>query len=460
MPYLNSHQLRSSFIEFFKKYNHYHFPSSSVVPKNDNTILFTSAGMNQFKSIFLNQLPENDPMRNLRRVVNSQKCIRAGGKHNDLNEVGKDTYHHTFFEMLGNWSFGDYFKEDTCKYAWSYLTDVLGISPDRLYVSYFGGDTKLGLEADLETREIWSNIGVKDSHVVIGSSKDNFWEMGVTGPCGPCSEIHIDRIIGRGNMSHLVNKDDPNVVEIWNLVFMTQKRLQNGIIEPLGGKFIDCGMGFERLLSIIQEKPSSYDTDLFSPLMKEIENFQIEKFSYQGTIGNDKVGIQDTAYRLASDHIRAISISIADGVRPSSNDHGFILRQLIRRAVYTMKKNLGCPENSFNKLVPIVIDSLGDAYPELRGNENLIREIVNNEEIKFWKLIKNNDKLVRKSIQSIESKIIPGEVAWNLYSTNGVPIDVVKSIGMEYGKIVDIIKYEELSKQYRKKGNTLKKSVV
>uniref|UniRef100_A0A0K0EIZ5 alanine--tRNA ligase n=1 Tax=Strongyloides stercoralis TaxID=6248 RepID=A0A0K0EIZ5_STRER len=460
MPYLNSHQLRASFIEFFKKCNHYHFPSSPVVPKNDNTLLFTSAGMNQFKSIFLNQVSDDDSMKNLRRVVNSQKCIRVGGKHNDLDSVGKDTYHHTFFEMLGNWSFRDYFKEDACKYAWNYLTNVLEISPERLYVSYFGGDSKLGLEADLESKEIWHNIGVKDSHIVVGSSKDNFWEMSEIGPCGPCSEIHIDRIIGRDNVKHLVNKDDPNVVEIWNLVFMTQQKLKDGTIEPLYGKFIDCGMGFERLLSIIQEKPSSYDTDLFVPLMEEIKNLQIEKFSYHGTVGTDKIGIQDAAYRLVSDHIRAISVAIADGVLPSAIDQGFTLRRLIRRAVYAMKKNLGCPENSLNKLTLTVIDSLGDTYPELRENENLIQEIINNEEIKFWKLIKNNDKLIRRTIQSVEGKIIPGEVAWDLYSTNGVPLDIVKSISNEYGKIVDVLGYEELSKKNRKKGNTLKSLVV
>uniref|UniRef100_A0A0K0FFT8 alanine--tRNA ligase n=1 Tax=Strongyloides venezuelensis TaxID=75913 RepID=A0A0K0FFT8_STRVS len=442
MAPFNSHQLRGSFIDFFKKYNHHHFPSSSVVPTNDKTLLFANAGMNQFKPIFLNTLSNDDPMLNLKRVVNSQKCIRVGGKHNDLEDVGKDTFHHTFFEMLGNWSFRDYFKEDTCKYAWSYLTDVLGISPERLYISYFGGDPKLGLKPDLETKEIWHEIGVPDSHIVIGNSKDNFWEMGEIGPCGPCSEIHIDRIKGRKNVKHLVNTDDPNVVEIWNLVFMTHQKVGKDKIEPLEGKFIDCGMGFERLLSIVQDKPSTYDTDLFSPIIKQIENFRPIKSPYQGTVGDEKFGIQDMAYRLASDHIRAISISIADGVRPSAIEQGFILRQLIRRSTYTMKKNLGCSEGVLSKLVPLVVDSLGDAYPELRENEDLIREITDSEESRFWMLIKKSGKLVRKKIQAVNGNIIPVEVAWDIYSTNGFPLDIVKQIAMEYGKVVNVVEFD------------------
>uniref|UniRef100_A0A0N4ZQY1 alanine--tRNA ligase n=1 Tax=Parastrongyloides trichosuri TaxID=131310 RepID=A0A0N4ZQY1_PARTI len=458
MYFLNSNELRKSFIKYFIKNGHKQLPSSSVVPKNDNTLLFTNAGMNQFKSIFLNELSPNDEMRKLKRVVNSQKCVRAGGKHNDLDDVGKDTYHHTFFEMLGNWSFGDYYKKETCTFAWKYLTDELGIDKNRLYVSYFGGDSKLGLDEDLETREIWNNIGVSDSHIVVGNTKDNFWEMGNTGPCGPCSEIHIDRIDGRGNVKHLVNKDDSNVVEIWNLVFMNNNRIDTNIIKPLHGRFIDCGMGFERLLSIIQNKSSSYDTDLFSPIMDEIQRLRENKQPYNGTIGNDKIGIEDMAYRLVSDHIRTISIIISDGVTPGAIDQGFILRKLIRRSVYSMVSKLGCSKFSLNKLVPIVIDSLGESYPELKNNFEKIQIIINKEEENFWNIITKNNKLIRKTIQSVDENIISGEKAWNLYSTHGIPIDVTIEIANDYGKTIDIKEFDEIIKSKRKKGNTLKQS--
>uniref|UniRef100_A0AC35TW01 Alanine--tRNA ligase n=1 Tax=Rhabditophanes sp. KR3021 TaxID=114890 RepID=A0AC35TW01_9BILA len=451
---IGSNQLRRSFINYFVKNGHTYVPSSNVVPKNDGSLLFTTAGMNQFKHIFLNQAPSE--LGTLKRAVNSQKCIRAGGKHNDLEDVGKDNYHHTFFEMLGNWSFKDYFKAEACSYAWSYLTQELEIDKRLLYVTYFGGDQRLGLSADLEAKEIWHNLGVDDKHIVKGNVKDNFWEMGSnSGPCGPCSEIHIDRIKNRGNVSHLVNQDDADVVEIWNLVFMTQERLDDGSLKMLKGKFIDCGMGFERLLSIMQNKSSAYDTDLFENLMSAIYSMRTKNGKkYGGEVGSRL--LDDCSYRIVADHIRTISIAMADGVVPGNVDQGFLVKKLIRRAGYSIVEKLNCPVGSLSKLVPIVVDSLGQAYPELNEHKDIIINSVNVEEAKFWNVINRNMKKIMSTIISTSDQVVSGDNAWFLYNSLGVPLDTTIQIAESVGKSVDTNRFHFLSKSGRKKGNVLK----
>jgi alanyl-tRNA synthetase len=360
-------KVRDTFLDYFRERGHafgkyliifsylrlmfYLVPSSSVVPFDDPTLLFTNAGMNQYKPIFLGTVDLNSDFGQLKCSTNSQKCIRAGGKHNDLDDVGKDSYHHTFFEMLGNWSFGHYFKKQAIDYSWELLTKVYGLDPNRLYVTYFEGHASYGLEPDNEAKELWHDVGVPDDHIIPGDMKDNFWEMGEQGPCGPCIELHYDRIGGR-NASHLVNQDDPNVIEIWNVVFIQFNREPDRSLSLLPNKHIDTGMGFERLVSILQNKPSNYDTDVFSLLFQRIQEVT-EARPYQGNFGADDIDGLDTAYRVVADHVRTCTIAISDGAVPNNVGRGYVIRRILRRGARYARKYFKAEIGSFfSKIVP------------------------------------------------------------------------------------------------------------
>ncbi|KAH7981880.1 hypothetical protein HPB52_001441 [Rhipicephalus sanguineus] len=326
--------------------------------------IVTAENGENFKPIFLGTVDPNSEAGRYKRVVDTQKCIRAGGKHNDLDDVGKDVYHHTFFEMLGNWSFGDFFKKEICAWAWELLTEVFKLQPDRLYVTYFGGNEAAGLKPDLECKEIWKKLGVPEDRILPGSMKDNFWEMGETGPCGPCSEIHYDRIGGR-NVAHLVNADVPDVLEIWNLVFIQYNRETDGTLRLLPKQHVDTGMGFERLVSVIQDKPSNYDTDIFVPIFEAIQKATGVR-PYSGKVGKDDVDGIDMAYRVLADHSRTLTIALSDGGRPDNIGRGYVLRRILRRAVRYATEKMNAAPGTFARLVPVVVEILGDAFPELK----------------------------------------------------------------------------------------------
>ncbi|XP_033823610.1 alanine--tRNA ligase, cytoplasmic [Periophthalmus magnuspinnatus] len=442
---LSASQIREKFIDFFKRYEHQYVHSSSTIPLDDPTLLFANAGMNQFKPIFLNTIDPSHPMARLKRAANTQKCIRAGGKHNDLDDVGKDVYHHTFFEMLGSWSFGDYFKQLACKMALELLTQEFGISIDRLYVTYFGGNADAGLEPDLECKQIWIDLGVAEARILPGSMKDNFWEMGDTGPCGPCSEIHYDRI-GERDASHLVNMDDPNVLEIWNLVFIQFNRESETLLKPLPKKSIDTGMGLERLVSVLQNKMSNYDTDLFLPYFEAIQKGTGAR-PYTGKVGaEDEDGI-DMAYRVLADHARTITIALSDGGRPDNTGRGYVLRRILRRAVRYSHEKLGAQRGFFASLVDVVVESLGNAFPELRKDPDMVKDIINEEEAQFLKTLSRGRRILDRKIMSLaDSKTIPGDTAWLLYDTYGFPLDLTSLIAEEKGMQVDLAAFEEEKK--------------
>lgn len=439
---LTAKQIRNIFLDFFKEKEHLYVHSSSTIPLDDPTLLFANAGMNQFKPIFLGTADPNSDMAKWVRTTNTQKCIRAGGKHNDLDDVGKDVYHHTFFEMLGNWSFGDYFKKEICSWAWELLTDRLKLPKDRLYVTYFGGDEKAGLEPDLECKEIWIKLGVKPEHVLPGSMKDNFWEMGETGPCGPCSELHFDRIGGR-SVPELVNMDDPDVLEIWNLVFIQYNREQDGSLKLLPKKHIDCGMGYERLVSVIQNKRSNYDTDVFVPLFDAIQK-GTNAPPYQGRVGADDTDCIDMAYRVLADHARTITIALADGGMPDNTGRGYVLRRILRRAVRYATEKLNAKPGFFATLVDTVVELLGDTFPELHKDPQSIKDVINEEEEQFLKTLTRGKNLLNRTIAKLgNTKIIPGDVAWRLYDTYGFPIDLTQLMAEEKGLTIDMEQYEK-----------------
>ena len=443
-------RVRSVFIDYFaKKHAHTFYPSSPVVPYNDPTLLFINSGMAQFKPIFLGNADPASPLASLVRAANTQKCIRAGGKHNDLEDVGMDTYHHTLFEMLGSWSFGDYFKAEAITWAWELLTEVYGLPPDRFYATYFGGDARLGLPPDEEARQLWLRF-LPESRVLPGSAKDNFWEMGDTGPCGPCTEIHYDRIGGR-DAAALVNNDDPDVLEIWNLVFMQFNREPSGDLRPLPAKHVDTGMGFERLVSVLQDKRSNYDTDVFMPLFTEIQKLTGAP-PYTGKLGDEDPRLKDTAYRVIADHIRTLSFAIADGALPSNEGRGYVLRRILRRAVRYGRQMLGAQEGFFAALVPTVAASLGDTFPELRSQLGKVQAVIAEEEMAFTSTLSRGIKEFSSYAATVKAqggKTIDGKSAFFLYDTMGFPFDLTQLMAREAGLEVDTEGFNEQIKQQR-----------
>lgn len=427
---LTSKEIRESFKNFFKEKGHKVVPSAPMVIKDDPTLMFTNAGMNQFKDIILGNRPAE-----AKRVTDSQKCLRVSGKHNDLEEVGHDTYHHTMFEMLGNWSFGDYFKKEAIDWAWEYLTDVVKLNPDRLYATVFEGYAPEGLERDNEAAGYWEKH-LPVSHIINGNRHDNFWEMGDTGPCGPCSEIHIDlrpdeeraRIDG----ATLVNKDNPLVIEIWNLVFMQYNRKADGHLEPLPAKVIDTGMGFERLCMALQGKSSNYDTDVFTPIIADISRLSGKKYGEDEKI--------DVAMRVAADHVRTIAFSIADSQLPSNAKAGYVIRRILRRAVRYIYTFLDQKESFLYKLVDTLVDQMGEAYPELPAQKELIKKVIKEEEESFLRTLDNGIRLLDSFIKKAhdEGKTeLAGEDAFVLYDTYGFPLDLTELILREQGMGLD-----------------------
>ena len=440
-------QIRQSFYDFFESKNHKIVPSAPMVIRDDPTLMFTNAGMNRFKDIILGNVPVKYP-----RAADSQKCLRVSGKHNDLEEVGHDTYHHTMFEMLGNWSFGDYFKKEAIEYAWEYLTEVLQLDKNRLYVTVFEGSPSENLSRDNEAAAYWAKY-LPENRIINGSKKDNFWEMGDTGPCGPCSEIHIDiRPDGERAKTDgltLVNRDHPQVIEIWNLVFMQFNRKADGSLESLPDKVIDTGMGFERLCMAVQGKTSNYDTDVFQPLIAETG--RITGCRYGDSLRSD------VAMRVVADHIRTIAFSIADGQLPSNARAGYVIRRILRRAVRYGYTFLGQKRAFMYRLIPALIDSMGDAYRELTDQKTLIEKVVKEEEESFLRTLENGIKLLDKTVREAETagtNRIAGADAFVLYDTYGFPLDLTELILREHKMELDREGFDlEMQKQKERARN-------
>jgi len=435
---MKSQKIRSQFLEFFKSKQHLIVPSAPMVLKDDPTLMFVNSGMAPFKEYFLgNAKPKS------KRIADTQKCLRVSGKHNDLEEVGYDTYHHTLFEMLGNWSFGDYFKKEAIAWAWELLTEVYGIDKDMLYVSVFEGDKEDGVDMDKEALEFWKAI-VPEDRILFGNKKDNFWEMGEQGPCGPCSEIHVDirskeekaKIPGR----ELVNKDHPLVVEIWNLVFIQYNRKADGSLENLPNKHIDTGMGFERLCMVLQGVQSNYDTDVFTPIIREIETITNTEYG--------KLKEADVAIRVIADHLRAVAFSIADGQLPSNTGAGYVIRRILRRAVRYGFTFLNKKEPFIYRLIDVLSDKMGTAFPELKSQKQLIQNVIKEEESSFLRTLDQGLVLLNRIVEESKSKTISGEKAFELYDTYGFPIDLTALILSEKGLNLDEKGFnKELQKQ-------------
>ncbi len=466
-----SKKIRSEFIKYFEKADHAFVPSSPVVPKDDPTLLFTNAGMNQFKDVFL-----GIGARPYNRAVNTQKCIRVSGKHNDLEEVGRDTYHLTFFEMLGNWSFGDYFKTEAIEWAWKLVTEIWRLPKDRLYATVFGGDKDYGLDPDDEATNLWAKVtDIDRSHIQKFGKKDNFWVMGDTGPCGPCSEIHIDLTPDKSG-GKLVNAGDPRVMEIWNLVFIQFNRDANGSLTPLPAKHVDTGLGLERTAMAIKHldelragKPavfSAYGTDLFVPIIKHIEeitgcNYGLKRMDLPDRYDSDDMeNVVDIACRVIADHIRMLTFAITDGALPSNEGRGYVLRRLLRRAArYGRKLNVHDP--FIHKLVPTVIDTMGEAFPELTGKGRFIADVIRGEEEAFGRTLDRGIdifEMVAAKLGTSGATTFPGEEAFKLYDTYGFPLDLTQLMARERGLTVNEAEFDRLMEQQRERARSVEKS--
>ncbi|MDQ3101824.1 MAG: alanine--tRNA ligase, partial [Bacteroidota bacterium] len=435
---MTSSEIRRKFLDHFKARGHEIVPSAPMVIKDDPTLMFTNAGMNQFKDLFLGNRPAK-----FKRIADTQKCLRVSGKHNDLEEVGIDTYHHTMFEMLGNWSFGDYFKKEAIQWAWELLVDEYKIDTKHLYVTYFGGDEADKLPADEETRQLWLNYLPADQ-ILPFSRKDNFWEMGDTGPCGPCTEIHVDvrskeekaAMAGKD----LVNNDHPQVIEIWNNVFMQFERKADGSLVTLPAQHVDTGMGFERLCMVLQGKKSNYDTDVFQPLIQAIASRSSHKYT-----GSDQKS--DIAMRVIADHIRAIAFAIADGQLPSNTGAGYVIRRILRRAVRYGYSFLGMNEPFMHSLIAVLSDQLGDQFPELIKQRSIIENVIQEEEKSFLRTLEQGTKRLEQVLSESQGTL-PGDKAFELFDTFGFPIDLTQLMAREKDREIDMIGFEtELKKQ-------------
>jgi alanyl-tRNA synthetase len=445
-------QIRSEFIDFFKSKDHEFVPSSPIVPIDDESLLFANAGMNQFKNIFLGLTPAR-----YGRVANSQKCLRVSGKHNDLEEVGKDTYHHTFFEMLGNWSFNDYFKAESIEWAWELLTKVWGIEPDRLWATVFAGDEADGMPADKEAAELWAKVTTIPPERVLGfGRKDNFWEMGEVGPCGPCSEIHIDLGSDRCDMKNVpghkcsVNGGCARYIELWNLVFIQFNRQQDGRLVPLSATGVDTGAGLERVTAVLQHKSSNYDTDLFMPIINRTS--KITGHKYTSKLGNKT----DNAFRVVADHIRALVFAITDGASPSNEGRGYVIRRILRRAS-RFGRELGMHEPFLYKLVPVVVDCLGEAFPEIEQRADYVSTVIEAEEDSFGRTLDRGLEIFRGIAEKTEKqtdKTVSGKDAFQLYDTYGFPLDLTQLMARERGLKVDTAEFDILMNIQREMSRT------
>jgi len=472
---MTSNEIRQQFLDFFASKDHSIVESAPVVPHDDPTLMFTNAGMNQFKDVFL-----ATGSRPYRRAADTQKCIRAGGKHNDLDDVGQDTYHHTFFEMLGNWSFGDYFKKEAIQWAWELLTEVWGIDPTRLHATYFEGDKAEGLEPDLESAQLWrTTTGINHDNIHPGNKKDNFWEMGDTGPCGPCSEIHIDLTPDKSGRN-LINADDPRVIELWNLVFIQFNRAGDGKLSPLPAKHVDTGMGFERLCAVLNDKKSNYDTDVWTPIFTAIQK-RTGAPEYRGTMPGDDQDpsdapgggatheqvMIDVSYRVIADHVRCLTFALTDGAVPDNEGRGYVLRRILRRAVRYGRQYFDVHEPFLCDLVSTIVETMGDAFPELRtgpdassprDNTEHIAAIIRDEEQSFGKTLDRGIKLFNEAADYAVKHHhgrISGEDAFKLHDTFGFPIDLTELMAEERDLKIDIGEYERLMEEARKRARAV-----
>jgi len=449
----SANDIRREFIQFFTERGHTFVPSSPLLPAEDPTLLFTNAGMNQFKDIFLGR-----EQRKYTRATNTQKCIRAGGKHNDLEDVGHDTYHQTFFEMLGNWSFGDYFKAEAIRWAWELLTEVWGIPKDRLYATVFAGYEPEGLEPDDESRRLWRDVTDMDpSHVFDGSRTDNFWEMADVGPCGVNTEIHLDMTDDKSGAS-LVNAGDPRVVELWNLVFIQYNRDESGVLTPLPKKHVDTGMGFERLCAYLQGKRSNYATDLFVPIIEKIETLTDHRYGASAGVADrfdvlgDPGATGDIACRVVADHARALVFAIADGILPANEGRGYVLRRILRRAARYGRQYLNIHEPFLVELVPTIVDGMGQAFPEIADRQAYIRETIAQEEESFGRTLDRGIELFAQQADALAgagTKQLPGNVAFDLYATYGFPADLTQVMAAERGMTVDMDGFQKAMDEHR-----------